>query len=179
MTLILHTCCAPCSAAIIEWLLCNGMTPVLFFYNPNIYPQSEYILRRNEVVNYAKKIGVEIIEGDDNYIGWLEQVSGLEHEPERGARCLQCFKIRMLATARLANVRHISMFATSLAASRQKNIEQIAQAGHWAAAHFCGLQFFQKNWRKGGLNEQRYKLLKENNFYNQRYCGCNFKSQNI
>ena len=172
--LLLHACCAPCSAAIIEWLLDDGIHPVLFFYNPNIYPQTEYNVRKAELVRYADAHGVEFIDGDYSHEYWLQQVSGLENEPERGSRCLQCFKMRMLATARLAHKLRIAQFATSLASSRWKNLEQIAQAGHWAAAQYEGVEFLEKNCRKGGLSEKRIKLLNENKFYNQQYCGCEF-----
>ena len=151
MRLLLHTCCAPCSAAIIEWLLTNNIRPVLYYFNPNIYPPEEYVIRKSEC---------------------------LEHEPERGRRCLQCFRIRMLATARIAYERGFDHFATTLASSRWKSLEQIADAGHWAAAQFEGVEFLEKNWRKVGLSERRKILLAENGFYNQQYCGCEFSMRN-
>jgi predicted adenine nucleotide alpha hydrolase (AANH) superfamily ATPase len=119
-----------------------------------------------------------VIDGDYDHENWLRQVAGWEHEPERGARCLQCFKMRMLATALLANERGFEQFATTLASSRWKSLEQIAQAGHWAAAQYDGLTFMEKNWRKDGLSERRRELLKQNGFYNQRYCGCEFSMKN-
>ena len=174
MKILLHTCCAPCSAAIIEWMLAAGICPVLFFFNPNIYPQTEYELRKAELARYAGAHGVEMIDGDYCHAHWLQYVSGFEHEPERGARCLQCFKMRMLATAKLAHEGGVARFTTSLAASRWKGLEQIAQAGHWAAAQFENVEFWEKNWRKDGLSERRIELLNINKFYNQRYCGCEF-----
>ena len=172
--LLLHTCCAPCSAAIIEWLLAEGIRPTLFYFNPNIYPQEEYLIRKEECNRYARKLGLKIIDGDYDHAGWLEQVAGLEEEPERSARCLQCFKIRLRATAILARERGFSRFATTLASSRWKSLEQIAEAGHWAAAPYEEVEFWEKNWRKGGLSERRRALLVENGFYNQPYCGCEF-----
>ncbi len=174
MRLLLHTCCAPCSAAIIEWLLRNNIRPVLYYFNPNIFPQEEYLIRKAECSRYARAQGVEIIDGDYVHEEWLQQVYGLEAEPERGKRCLQCFRIRMLATAKLAFEQRFDCFATTLASSRWKSLEQIAQAGQWAAAQFEGVEFWEKNWRKGGLSERRRVLLSENGFYNQQYCGCEF-----
>ena len=174
---LLHCCCAPCSAAIIEWLLANGSRPVVFFYNPNIFAQKEYEIRKSELVRYANLQGIEMIDGDYSHDYWLQYVSGLEHEPERGARCLQCFKIRLLATAKLAYERRIDLFATSLASSRWKSLDQIAQAGRWAAEQYAGVEFWEKNWRKDGLSERRIELLKQNAFYNQQYCGCEFSMQ--
>ena len=173
-TILLHTCCAPCSAAIIEWLLAEGICPTLFFYNPNIYPLSEYNIRKSELVRYAEAKGIEVIDGDYDHDSWLQQVSGYEHEPERGIRCLLCFKMRLLATARLSRERNIGTFATSLASSRWKNIEQINLAGRWSANIIPDVEFLGKNWRKGGLSERRIELLNEYAFYNQQYCGCDF-----
>jgi len=173
-TVLLHSCCAPCSAAIIEWLLATDIRPVLFYFNPNIYPHTEYDIRKAELTRYAFSQGVDVIDGDYDHVSWRQHVIGWEHEPERGARCMLCFKMRLLATARLAKKYGIALFATTLASSRWKNLEQIAQAGHWAAIQYNGVEFWEKNWRKDGLSERRNKLLKENGFYNQQYCGCEF-----
>ena len=173
-TVLFHSCCAPCSAAIIEWLLAAGIRPVLFYFNPNIYPQTEYDTRKKELTLYALSQGVEVIDGDYQYERWLQHVAGLENEPERGARCLECFKMRLLATARLAHERGFNRFATTLASSRWKSLDQIAEAGHWAASHYDGMEFWDKNWRKNGLSQRRNELLKKYGFYNQKYCGCAF-----
>ena len=176
MNLLLHTCCAPCSAAIIEWLLANEIRPTLFYFNPNIYPLHEYEIRKAECSRYAKSQGIEIIDIDYNHAKWLDAVKGLEEEPERGKRCLECFKIRLLATAEYASVNGFDTIATTLASSRWKDLEQIAHAGNWAAGQFDNVEFMAKNWRKGGLSERRAILLAENGFYNQQYCGCEFSS---
>ena len=178
MKLLLHTCCAPCSAAIIEYLIAQEIRPVLFYFKPNIYPQSEYEMRKNECTRYAQSLGLEIIDGDYNHNEWLKTIAGFENEPERGERCLLCIKMRMLATARLALERGMDTFATTLTSSRWKNPEQIAEAGHWAAKQFSGIKFWDKNWRKDGLSERRQILLKINGFYNQPYCGCEFSTTN-
>ena len=173
-TLLLHTCCAPCSAAIIEWLLNNEIKPTLFYFNPNIYPEKEYEIRKNECTRYAQLKGLTIIDGDYDHELWLQSISGLENEPERGARCLKCFKVRLLVTSKLAYEQGFDQFATTLASSRWKNLDQIAEAGHCAAAQFENINFWDKNWRKEGLSERRRILLAENGFYNQQYCGCEF-----
>ncbi len=173
-TVLLHSCCAPCSAAIIEWLLAADIRPTIFYFNPNIYPQKEYDIRKAELTRYVRAQGIEVIDGDYNHDHWLQHITGLEHEPERGARCLECFKMRLLATARLAYERGFERFATTLASSRWKSLDQIAQAGHWAASQYTGVEFWEKNWKKDGLSERRNVLLKENGFYNQWYCGCEF-----
>ena len=172
--MLLHCCCAPCSAAIIEWLLTAGIRPILFYFNPNIFPAAEYKIRKAELTRYALSQGVEVIDGDYCHERWLQHVAGLENEPERGARCLECFRMRLLAAAQLAYERGISRFATTLASSRWKNLDQIAEAGHWAASQYDGVEFWDKNWRKDGLSERRNELLREFGFYTQRYCGCEF-----
>ncbi len=172
--ILLHCCCAPCSAAILEWMMVNEWQPTLFYYNPNIYPLEEYEIRKTECMRYAQKLGIEIIDGDYLHEEWLQSVVGLEQEPERGKRCLECFKMRMNETARVCHAWGFTIFATTLASSRWKDLAQIAEAGNEAAALFPGLTFYEKNWRKGGLTERRRILLKENGFYNQQYCGCEF-----
>lgn len=74
--------------------MANGYEPTVYYYNPNIFPEKEYLIRKNEITEYAKKLGVPIIDGDWNHDFWREKVKGLEDEPERGARCLQCFRVR-------------------------------------------------------------------------------------
>lgn len=172
--LLLHTCCAPCSAAIIEWLLANDIQPTLYYYNPNIFPRKEYDIRKAECTRYAHALGLEIIDGDYNHEDWCWKMQGLENEPERGKRCLECFRMRLLPTAQLAKKLGFPRFATTLASSRWKSLDQIAEAGHWAANQVGEVEFWEKNWRKGGLSERRRILLAENGFYNQQYCGCEF-----
>lgn len=171
---LLHTCCAPCSAPIIEWLLQNDIQPVLFFFNPNIFPQEEYIRRKEESIRFAAKLGLEFIDGDYDHEAWLRRIAGLEDEPERGKRCMSCFKIRLEATALLAADKGIPTFTTTLTGSRWKNYNQIVEAGMLAESKTTGTRFWDRDWKKGGLTERRKFLLLENDFYNQQYCGCEF-----
>lgn len=129
---LLHACCAPCSSAIVEWLLDNGVRPVIFYYNPNIYPREEYEIRKQESKRHAESLGIQWIDGDYNHEEWLQGVCGLESEPERGRRCEQCFTLRLTATARKASEMGIKYFATTLASSRWKSLEQIERAGRAA-----------------------------------------------
>lgn len=171
---LLHTCCAPCSAAIIEALLDEGITPVIFFYNPNIFPQEEYLLRKEECIRYASALQLEVIDGDYDHERWLGCVVGKEHEPERGSRCLECFRMRLLVAARCASELGISVMTTTLAGSRWKSLQQLEQAGNEASSHYPEVTFWAHNWKKGGVTERKALLMKEYNFYNQRYCGCEF-----
>ncbi|MBQ5378713.1 MAG: epoxyqueuosine reductase QueH [Paludibacteraceae bacterium] len=197
---LLHACCAPCSSAIVEWLLVHDITPVIYYYNPNIYPREEYEIRKNESKRHAESLGILWIDDDrfrnnrlslseirtgasrpcgyeEMHTSWRQAVCGLENEPERGKRCEACFYHRLLATASKAQELGIPYFATTLASSRWKNLEQINAAGDKAAAEINGVHFWAQNWRKEGLQERRNELLKEYRFYNQLYCGCEFSQR--
>ena len=185
---LLHACCAPCSSAIVEWLLAHDVQPTIYYYNPNIWPREEYDIRKEESKRHAASLGIRWIDDDYDHASWLQHVCGLEHEPERGRRCEQCFTLRLTAAARKAQQLGIPYFATTLASSRWKSLEQINRAGLAAEKIVTSLpslregsgvgspfpRFWAQNWRKGGLQDRRNELLKEYNFYNQQYCGCEF-----
>ena len=172
--ILLHTCCAPCSSAIIECLMQHDIRPTIYYCNPNIYPLEEYTIRKNECSRYAQSLGLDIIDADYNHEAWRCTVQGLEGEPERGGRCLQCFKMRLLDTARYAHENGFSVITTTLASSRWKSLEQINQAGRYAVENYPDVIWWDQNWRKGGLSERRIAIIKEYGFYNQQYCGCEF-----
>lgn len=177
---LLHSCCAPCSSAIIEWMLHNDVHPTIFYCNPNIFPQEEYLIRKTEITRYAQKLGLTLIDEDYNHEAWHNYIEGYEGEPERGVRCLLCFKYRLLQTAQKCIDLGIAEFTTTLASSRWKRLDQINEAGLWAAKQVGGgVVFDTRNWRKGGLQERRNQLLKENNFYNQLYCGCEYSCRGL
>ncbi|MDR1102364.1 MAG: epoxyqueuosine reductase QueH [Tannerella sp.] len=171
---LLHACCAPCSGAILEWMLENGVRPTVFYFNPNIYPQAEYERRKAESLRQVEALGLPFADGDYDHAAWRGQVRGLEQEPERGARCMACFRMRLYVAAQYARAHGFTVFATTLASSRWKDLRQINRAGSEAAASFSGLAFWEQNWRKGGLSERRNALIKQYGFYNQTYCGCEF-----
>ena len=175
---LLHACCAPCSSAIVEWMLNNGVRPTIFYYNPNIFPLEEYEIRKQESKRHAESLGISWIDGDYDHDGWLSGICGLEQEPERGRRCELCFTLRLTAAARKARELGIEWFTTTLASSRWKSLEQINRAGLVAEQSVPGTRFWARNWRKGGLQERRNQLLREYGFYNQQYCGCEFSMQN-
>jgi predicted adenine nucleotide alpha hydrolase (AANH) superfamily ATPase len=179
---LLHTCCAPCSSAIIEYLMANGIEPVIYYCNPNIHPYEEYVIRKDECTRYAEALGLEIVDADYDHQQWLDAVRGLENEPERGGRCMECFRFRLLMTARYARERGIDVITTTLASSRWKSLEQIDAAGIWACEAASAEEkdgaasviWWGRNWRKGGLQERRNQIIKEYGFYNQLWCGCEF-----
>ena len=163
----------------------NGVRPTIFYFNPNIWPREEYEIRKNESKRHAESLGIRWIDGDYDHKAWRSGVCGLENQPERGLRCEQCFTLRLSETARKAQELGFRYFATTLASSRWKSLEQIERAGHiaeqmvndqWSMVN--DVVFWAQNWRKGGLQERRNQLLKENHFYNQQYCGCEFSARN-
>ena len=171
---LLHACCAPCSSAIVECLMDSGIRPVIFYSNSNIYPWEEYEHRLNECLRYAKKWGLEIVDDVYDHEAWGGCAVGLENEPERGGRCLQCFKFRLLRAAEYASAHGFEVLTTTLASSRWKSLEQVNAAGEWACGQVSGVTWWPQNWRKGGLQERRNQIITEENFYNQLYCGCEF-----
>ena len=154
--------------------MAHDVRPTIFYFNPNIWPHEEYEIRKEESKRHATSLGIEWIDGDYNHETWLAAIKGLEGEPERGGRCLQCFRMRLIATAMEAQRRGFTTIATTLATSRWKSLDQIAAAGKMAEEAVPGIHFWAQNWRKGGLQERRNELLKQYQFYNQQYCGCEF-----
>ena len=176
---LLHSCCAPCSSAIIECLLQNGLRPTVFYYNPNIYPRDEYLRRKEEAQRFVTSQRLDFVDADYDHSGWRHCVAGLEGEPERGRRCMRCFQMRLEATAHYAATHGFTLFTTTLASSRWKDLSQINAAGCLAASRYPGTIFWEQNWRKGGLQERRNVLLRQHAFYNQLYCGCEFSMNRL
>lgn len=180
---LLHACCAPCSGAIVETMVAQGIRPTIFWSNSNIYDKEEYDKRKAEILRYAAEFGLEVVDDDYDHSDWLAcAAAGREDAPERGARCLECFKYRLLRAARYAAAHGFDVLTTTLASSRWKSLEQVDAAGAWACSAAEGQQDHQvpkvvwwpMNWRKGGLQPRRAEIIREQNFYNQTFCGCEF-----
>ncbi|MBR4736017.1 MAG: epoxyqueuosine reductase QueH [Bacteroidales bacterium] len=175
--ILLHACCAPCSGAIVEWLVEHGHKPVVFYSNSNIVPLEEYDLRLNECIRYARKWGLEIVEDNYDHCAWQGAIAGLEDQPERGSRCLECFRFRLLRAAEYAAAHGFDTLTTTLASSRWKSLEQVNEAGEWACSRVQGVNWWGQNWRKGGLQDRRNQIIKEESFYNQLFCGCEYSQR--
>lgn len=180
--LLLHSCCAPCSGAVIECLLSNGLRPTVFFSNSNIVPKEEYLLRLKELKRYCDSFGLQTVEDDYDHLSWLSCTKGLENEKERGLRCTQCFLFRLRRAARYASRNGYKVLATTLASSRWKDFSQVNEAGISACSDETlrsGVEvtFWAQDWRKGGLQPRRSEIIREQNFYNQLYCGCEFSKK--
>lgn len=170
--LLLHSCCAPCSGEIMEAIRASGIEFAIYFYNPNIHPQKEYLIRKEEHKKYAGQFNIPFFDGDYDRAQWFERTKGLEDEPERGERCTVCFDMRLVQTAKFAHENGYPVFTTSLGISRWKDMNQVNGAAKRAAALFDGVEFWDHNWRKGGGSQRGVEISKREHFYKQEYCGC-------
>lgn len=169
---LLHSCCAPCSGEVMEAMLASGIKYTIYFYNPNIHPLKEYELRKNENIRFAEKHDVPFVDADYDKDNWYARAKGMEREPERGVRCTMCFDMRFERTALYAAENGFSVIASSLGISRWKNMDQINDCGHRAAAKYPGVRWWDYNWRKAGGSTRMIEISKRENFYQQEYCGC-------
>ncbi|MCA8838390.1 MAG: epoxyqueuosine reductase QueH [Gammaproteobacteria bacterium] len=170
--LLLHSCCAPCAGEVMETLLFNKVKFSVLFYNPNIHPQKEYLLRKNENIDFARHHGVEFIDADYDTKNWFARTDGMENEPERGARCTVCFDMRFEYTARYAQRNGYSHYSSSLGISRWKDMSQINESGVRVAQSFPPVHYWTYNWRKRGGASRMIEISKREGFYQQEYCGC-------
>lgn len=170
--LLLHSCCAPCSGEVIQRLLDSGIKFSVFFYNPNIHPLEEYKIRKDENKKFTQKNNIPFIDADYDIKNWFKQTKGMEWEPERGKRCSTCFEMRFLKTAEYAHKNNFDIFSSTLGISRWKDMDQINQAGKWAAKKIPNLEYWTFNWRKNNGSQRMLSISKDENFYKQEYCGC-------
>ena len=155
-----------------EAIAAAGIEQTIFFYNPNIHPLKEYNIRKEENIRYAEKLGIPFIDADYDVQNWFARAKGMEHEPERGVRCTMCFDMRFVRTALYAFENGFNVITSSLGISRWKNMAQINDSGHRAAAPYEGLQYWDYNWRADGGGARMYEIAKREEFYAQQYCGC-------
>jgi predicted adenine nucleotide alpha hydrolase (AANH) superfamily ATPase len=169
---LLHSCCAPCAAPLMERIVDSGVKLEIYFYNPNIHPQKEYLLRKDENIRYAQKLGIPFTDADYDTQNWFNKTKGHENDPERGERCTLCFDMRFVKTAEYARAKGFGVFTSSLGISRWKDFDQITAAGKRAASAHPGMVYWDLNWRKAGGSQRMIDLAKEETFYQQQYCGC-------
>ncbi|MDR0646076.1 MAG: epoxyqueuosine reductase QueH [Elusimicrobiota bacterium] len=176
--LLLLSCCAPCSYAVIEYLRNQTRNFVVLFYNPNIMPEQEYEKRKQENKKICAKFNIRFIDLDYDNARWLGAVAGLENEPERGERCKKCFSLRLEKAAFYAKENGFDILTSTLGVSRHKNLDDVNKIAAEIAAKY-NIVYDGTNWRKGGLEERRRQLIKEENIYKQTYCGCKFSIDNF
>lgn len=170
--LLLHSCCAPCSGEVMESLIEFNINFSIFFYNPNIHPVKEYLIRKEENIRFAEKHNIPFIDADYDTDNWFARAKGMENEPERGIRCTMCFDMRFERTALYAYENGFSLISSSLGISRWKNMAQINDCGIRAASHYPDIQYWDYNWRKNGGSSRMIEISKREEFYQQEYCGC-------
>lgn len=177
-SLLLLSCCAPCSVGVIQQLFEEGINFTVLFYNPNIRPIEEYVRRREENERICKELGVPFVELPYQPEAWDNAIQGLENEPERGKRCDICFFLRLKKAAQYAKENGFTRFSSVLGISRYKDFDQVCRAAN-RASNESGIPYDSTNWRKNGGIERSIRLTKEKGLYNQNYCGCKPRSKSV
>lgn len=173
--LLLHACCGPCASSVLEFLH-NYFDITVYFYNPNILPKEEFMLRLDALkVVVSQYNDVKLIVPDYNQNDYIPYVKGMENLPEGGARCSICFNIRLSATAQFLkdNFDCYDYFATTLTVSPHKNDKLINQIGQNIATKY-GVNYLSSNLKKKDGYLRSTQISKELGIYRQNYCGCKF-----
>ncbi len=173
-SLLLHSCCAPCSSHCLSVLASLAKVTVLYF-NPNIFPAEEYEKRKSEQMRFIKEAypQVKVCDCDYDHALFLAAVKGLEGEKEGGARCTECFRLRLTAAARAAKTLGCDMFATTLTVSPHKNAPLINETGREIQARE-GVEFLPSDFKKKEGYKHSILLSRRYSLYRQNYCGCEF-----
>ena len=173
--LLLHICCAPCATYVVRALR-EHFEVVGVFYNPNIHPEEEYLLRLREARRYAAQIGLKVFVSDYEVDRWYEAIRGTEQEREGGKRCAICYQLRMEQTARFAQAHGISHFATTLTVSPHKKAAVINPIGR-ELADLYGAAFYEADFKKRDGFKISCQMSREAGLYRQSYCGCIFSKR--
>lgn len=173
-TLLLHSCCAPCSSYVLEYLS-NYFGITVFYYNPNIYPDEEYEMRVKEqqrfIREFPAKHPIDFIEGAYDKERFYEMARGLEQVPEGGERCFQCYELRLREAGELAKARGFDYFTTTLSISPMKNAEKLNEIG-LRLADELGVAYLCSDFKKRNGYKRSTELSREYGMYRQDYCGC-------
>jgi epoxyqueuosine reductase len=173
--LLLHTCCAPCAIYVVQELS-KEYDLSLYYFNSNIHPQTEYQKRLQEIISWANKNDIKLIEAEYKPEEWFIIAKGLEDESEGGKRCLECFQYRLEATAKLAKEDKFDLFSTTLSISPHKDAVAINKIGSALGKQY-EVEFLEADWKKNNGFKIACQLSKEQNFYRQDYCGCTFSKR--
>ncbi len=173
-TLLLHTCCAPCSTAVIA-RLSDFFKITIFYYNPNIEPYEEYLKRKEEQQRLLKvfpsKYPLAFLDCDYENEKFHAMAKGLEEEKERGPRCFKCYRLRLEKTALKAKENHFDYFGTSLTVSPYKNAQKLYEIGLELAKEY-GVSYLVSDFKKEDGYRKSIMYSKEYQLYRQDYCGC-------
>lgn len=177
--LLLHSCCAPCSSYVLEYLS-QYFSITVFYYNPNITDSGEYQKRVKEQERLIRELParnpVSFVEGPYEPKAFTEAVSGLEQIPEGGERCFQCFALRLSKTAQLAKEQGFDYFTTTLTISPLKNAQKLNEIGEEMAKKY-GCCFLNSDFKKKNGYKRSIELSREYGLYRQDYCGCIYSKQ--
>jgi predicted adenine nucleotide alpha hydrolase (AANH) superfamily ATPase len=172
--LLLHSCCAPCSSYVLEYLS-QYFRITVFYYNPNIYPDSEYLMRVREqqefIRRFPAKYPIDFIEGAYDTARFYEMAHGMEELPEGGERCFRCYELRLRETAALAAERGYNYFTTTLSISPLKNADKLNEIGGMLAEEY-GVSYLYSDFKKKNGYKRSTELSREYGMYRQDYCGC-------
>lgn len=172
--LLLHSCCAPCSSYVIEYLS-EFFHITIYFYNPNIAPAEEYHRRVEEQIRLIEamdtKYPVQFIEGDYNTEEFYRIAKGLENVPEGGERCFACYRLRLGAAAKIAKENGFDYFTTTLSISPMKNAQKLNEIGAEFAEQ-TGILYLYSDFKKKNGYKRSIELSKEYDLYRQDFCGC-------
>ena len=177
-TLLLHACCGPCSSYVLEYLV-KYFQITVFYYNPNISPEQEYHHRVEEQKRLISEMcpDVKLIEGTYEPQKFYEMAKGLENEPERGARCLKCYRMRLEKTAEVAKSGNFDFFTTTLSISPQKDSAVLNEIGRQLSTEY-DIPYLFSDFKKRGGYKRSIELSAQFNLYRQNFCGCIFSRNN-
>ena len=170
--MLVHICCSVDCDYFLRRLKELTQEPLIgYFYDPNIHPYGEYVLRMHDSKRVCENLGIKFISGEYDFQGWLQGARGIENEPEKGARCEFCFDFRMQKTAELALSLGERKITTTLLMSPKKSHSQLC-ASLQRICERCGLEFIAPDFRKNGGTNEQFALAKKDALYHQNYCGC-------
>lgn len=173
---LLHSCCGPCSSAVLEYLT-QYFDVTLLWYNPNLFPKEEFDRRFRTQLELIEKMGladtVSVLAENWKPEDYRGRVKGLEHEPEGGARCTECFRLRLLETARMAKHYGFDYFCTTLTLSRHKDAVRINALGE-EIGRAMGVSWLPSDFKKQGREMRSTELAEQFGLYRQLYCGCEY-----
>ena len=169
--LLLHSCCAPCSSYCLKETA-KAFRVTVFYYNPNLDCEAEYVKRKSEQLRFLRETGyADFLDCDYSPEEFAEAVEGYEQEPEGGARCSRCFRLRLAKTARAAKAGGFDYFGTTLTVSPLKNAALINEIGY-ELQDLYGVKYLPSDFKKRGGYYESVALSKQYGLYRQNYCGC-------
>ena len=173
-TILLHSCCAPCSSHVID-VLSKNFNITILYYNPNIEPYEEYLKRKEEEIRFIKEYNntnrLDIIDCDYDNEKYHELVKGLEDCKEGGNRCFKCYRMRLEYTAIKAKELNYDYFGTTLTVSPYKNSQKLNEIGEELEKKY-NIKYLYSDFKKNNGYKHSIEMSKEYNLYRQNYCGC-------